>query len=192
MLYILIVILSFSLFLNLIRSGILKKCATVFRIFSIALGVSLFTYWFIEKSIDRLLQNSLSLQIINELPQPLDFYIITPDKKEGDSLYTTEHFGNIRTDHYRLDNLMMKNSSEYWIVGYIGKNIAYFSKQSVPNINIDQVISINNYTIEDDSLAETAKEYIESYKAENMNNAFWVTMGLLLLFLNIGTFIKIK
>ncbi len=73
---------------------------------------------------------------------------------------------------------------------YIG--VRTVGHMCVGDINIDQVISINNYTIEDDSLAEIAKEYIESYKAENMNNAFWVTMGLLLLFLNIGTFIKIK
>lgn len=185
--------LGLSLLLIFFRNDKRTKWAIYFRILSISLCLAVFTYWFIKKSLDKYMPNSTAIQLINELPQALDFYVIIPEKKQDKSYkYITEHLGNIRTDHYRLDYLHLENSNEYWIIGYLGKNVSYFTQHYVPNKNIDQTISVKNYILEDETLIEKAKNNIESYKKIYMNMAFWITMSLLLCVLNIGTFIKIK
>ena len=51
-----------------------------------------FSFWFIEKSVSQFLENSLAIQVINYLPQPIDFYIIripdyAPDNQKFISKY---------------------------------------------------------------------------------------------------------
>ena len=192
LLFIVLLLLILSLLLSVIKTGRFKRTAIAVRAMSIAAGIGFFSYWFVDKSIDKYLKDSMAFQIINELPQPLDFYVVTVEKKDGQKTYSTKHIGKIRTDHYRLDYLRMANSNEYWLAGYLGKNLSYFSPKYVPNKNIDQIVNINNYKIEDEPLAEIAKSYIEEYKSQDLRTAIRVTLGLLLLFLNIGLFIKIK
>jgi len=191
LLFILFILLILSLLLVLVKGGRYKKASVFFRILSIVLGISIFTYWFVEKSIDKFLRNSVTLQLINELPQPLDFYVVKVEKKEGENLYVTDHLGIIRTDHYRLDYLKMSRSEEYWIAGYLGKNLAYFSDQYLINKNFDQVISVKGYTIADENLAEIAKKHVEEYKDQDLGFAIWMTLCMLLIVLNIGAFIKL-
>lgn len=192
-LIILFLMLSVSLLLTFVHSKKRVRWAVSFRIFSITACLVFFIYLFVKKSLDKFLPNATAIQVINELPQALDFYVIIPETKADKSVrYITEHLGNIRTDHYRLDYLHLSQSNEYWIMGYLGKNVSYFTQHFVPNKNIDQIISINNYLIEDEELVEKAKKNIDSYKELYINLAFWITICLLLCVLNIGTFIKIK
>lgn len=191
-LLILFFILCLSLVLTLVQKGKYARWAVFFRIFSIVVGFSIFTYLFIIKSIDKYFQDATAIQVINELPQALDFYVIIPEKSAEKTKYSIEHLGIIRADHYRLNYLRLDNAHQYWIIGYLGKNVSYFTQHFVPNKNIDQVISINNYKIEDEELLENAKNNIENYKKIYMDMAFWITMNLLFLVLNLGTFIKIK
>ena len=191
-LFLLLIMLSVSLVLSSVKKGRFAFAAKIFRIVSIVLGISIFTYWFIVRSIDKYLPNSVSLQVTNELPQALDFYIIRVDKKDGKKARVTSHLGNIRPDHFRLDYLIMKNSEEYWLAGYLGKNLVYFSKHFVPNKNIDQTVAVKNYTIENEDSASHAKVEVEKLTFSNMRMAVWATFNLLLIFLNLGLFIRLK
>ena len=79
----------------------------------------------------------------------------------------------------------MDHSDEFWIAGYMGKkNLAYFSQHSVPNKNMDQIIEVNNYIIQSSKLSTKAKTLIDEMKFENVKTSVWVTIDMLLLFLN--------
>ena len=47
------------------------------------LAISFFTYWFIKKSSVGIVQDSVALQVINKLPQPIDFYVINLNDPEA-------------------------------------------------------------------------------------------------------------
>jgi hypothetical protein len=103
-------------------------------------------------------ENSVALQVINKLPQPLDFYVLTLNDAEAGKVIETKHLGKIRPEYYRIEYLKMDKSDEYWVVGYLGKkNLVYFSQNSVPNKNIDQIIEVQNYIIQSSKLSDLAK-----------------------------------
>lgn len=132
------------------------------------------------------------MQMINKLPFPLDFYLIKVNsEKDAPQNYETGHVGNIRSNFYRIEYLDMSSSDEFWIAGFMGKkNMVYFSQHSVPNKNEDQIIEIQNYINQSQKLSEIAGTQIEVLKFENMKTAIWITLDLLLLFLNIVLLLK--
>lgn len=185
--------LVISLFLSKIRKGKGAEWAKLFRIVTVVFAVSVFSYWFIEKSSVGIVQNSLALQVINKLPQTLDFYVINVNEVSSAAMPEVKHIGTIRPEYYRIEYLRMDKSNEYWIVGYLGKkNLVYFSQHSVPNKNIDQVIEIHNYINQSMKLSDTAKKQIEAYNHENVKYGIWVTLDLLLLFLNLVLLLRRK
>lgn len=142
-----------------------------------------FTFWFVEKSVSQFLENSLAIQVINYLPQPIDFYIIRIED-EGQK-YSSKHVGQIRQEYFRIEYLNMQKSSEFWVVGYIGKSkLVYFSQVAVPNKNEDKIIEVRNYINHSLKLSAVATEKIEELKYENIKLSIWVTLDLLLIFLN--------
>lgn len=185
--------LVISLFLSKVRKGSGAEWAKLFRIVTVVLAVSVFTYWFIKKSSVGIVQNSLALQVINKLPQTLDFYVINVNEAANAAVPEVKHIGTIRPEYYRIEYLRMDKSDEYWIVGYLGKkNLVYFSQHSVPNKNIDQVIEIHNYINQSMKLSDTAKKQVEAYNHENVKYGIWVTLDLLLLFLNLVLLLRRK
>ena len=68
--------------------------------------------------------------------------------------------------------------------------MVYFSQHAVPNKNEDQIIEIQNYINQSQKLSEIAGKQIEILKLENMKTAIWITLDLLLLFLNIALLLK--
>ncbi|WP_100076818.1 hypothetical protein [Chryseobacterium camelliae] len=185
--------LVISLFLSKVRKGSGAEWAKLFRIVTVVLAVSVFTYWFIKKSSVGIVQNSLALQVINKLPQTLDFYVINVNEAANAAAPEVKHIGTIRPEYYRIEYLRMDKSDEYWIVGYLGKkNLVYFSQHSVPNKNIDQVIEIHNYINQSMKLSDTAKKQVEAYNHENVKYGIWVTLDLLLLFLNLVLLLRRK
>src|SRR5690606_4607636 len=102
------------------------------RLGIVLISASFFTYWFVIKSYDQLVPDSMALQIINKLPQPVDFYAIKIDSSlTGPEQYELRHAGKIRSEHYRVEYLTMENSDQYWLAGYIGKkNLVYFSQHA--------------------------------------------------------------
>ena len=172
---------------SIFKKGRFRIAATIFRITVVIISISVFSYYFVTKSINQFRKDSLTVQLINTLPFPLDFYIVKVNNdKNSAEKYVTTRSGSIRTDYYRIEYLDMKNSDQFWVAGFMGrKNMVYFSQHAVPNKNEDQIIEIRNYINQSQKLSEIAQTQIEVLKSENMKTAIWFTLDLLLLFLNI-------
>lgn len=185
-LFIIFITLVFCLVVANFRVGKISKVVKLFRAVTIIFTISIFAYWFFERSVTQFVNGAVAVQIVNKLPQPIDFYLIKIDKSATDRIYSTTHLGKIRQDHYRLEYLNMQNSDEFWVSGFLGKkNMVYFSQHSVPNKNMDQIIEVNNYINQSLKLSDIAKNSIENYQNDNMSLGIWATLDLLLLFLNI-------
>ncbi len=185
--------LIFSLLLSKVKKGKAAEWAKLFRIVTVIFSISIFTYWFVKKSVVGIVENSVALQVINKLPQPLDFYVVTLNDSEAGKIIETKHIGNVRPEYYRIEYLRMDRSDEYWIVGYLGKkNLVYFSQHALPNKNIDQIIEIQNYINQSVKLSDLAKKQVEAYNYENIKVGIWVTLDFLLLFLNLVLLIRKK
>ncbi|WET51553.1 hypothetical protein PYS58_10480 [Chryseobacterium indologenes] len=169
----------------------MAKWARLFRIVTVVSSISFFTYWFIKKSAVAFVDNSVGLQVINKLPQALDFYLINVNKIDNTTKLEPKHIGKIRPEYYRIEYLKMDKSDEYWIVGYLGKkNLVYFSQHSVPNKNIDQIVEVQNYINQSMKLSEAAKKQVDAYNYENTKLGIWITVDFLLLFLNLVLLLK--
>jgi len=185
--------LIFSLFLSKIKKGKVSEWAKLFRIVTVIFSISIFTYWFVKKSAVGIVEDSVALQVINKLPQPLDFYVVTLNDSETGKIIETKHIGKVRPEYYRIEYLKMDRSDEYWIVGYLGKkNLVYFSQHALPNKNIDQIIEIQNYINQSVKLSDLAKKQVEAYNYENIKVGIWITLDFLLLFLNLVLLVRKK
>ncbi|WP_082474548.1 hypothetical protein [Chryseobacterium sp. Leaf201] len=185
--------LIFSLFLSKIKKGKAAEWAKLFRIVTVIFSISIFTYWFVKKSAVGIVEDSVALQVINKLPQPLDFYVVTLNDSETGKIIETKHIGKVRPEYYRIEYLKMDRSDEYWIVGYLGKkNLVYFSQHALPNKNIDQIIEIQNYINQSVKLSDLAKKQVEAYNYENIKVGIWITLDFLLLFLNLVLLVRKK
>ncbi len=186
------VLLSFGLLFSVIKFGRFSTWALTYRYVIIVISVATFTYYFIQKSIDHFVQDSVTVQVVNKLPFPVDFYIIKVNNvPDPDLMFETRHLGIIRNNYYRIDYLKMDTSDQYWIAAYMGKkNLVYFSQHAVPNKNEDQIIEVQNYIVQSSKLAEIAKVHIEELKFENIKTAIWMTLSLLLLFLNLALLLR--
>ena len=188
LLFIILITLIISLLLSKVKFG----SAKIFRAVILVFSISLFTYWFIKKSSIGVVQNAVALQLINKLPQPLDFYVLNVNNNKSDALEVM-HLGKIRPEYYRVEYLKMTHSDEYWIIGYLGKkNAVYFSQHSVPNKNIDQMIEVQNYINQSVKLSGIAKKEIEAYNQENTKLGVLIILTLLLLFLYLSLFVRKK
>lgn len=157
----------------------------LFRWLIVLGAIAFYTVWFVNKSSDNFVKDAISLQIINKLPQPIDFYILIVNRENAEKQFEMQHSGKIRTDHYRIEYLRMQNSNEYWIAGFIGrKNLVYFSQHALLNKNMDQIVEAKNYIIQSQKLSEMASKEVEIKQDENRSISVWVTLGLLLTFLN--------
>lgn len=179
--------LAACLVLSLVRKGRVGRRVWWLRTVVIILCSAILAIWFVRRSTTQFVPESLAVQIINKLPQPLDFYIV---KKSGSaksaSSYSTQHIGTIRPDYYRLEYLQMSDSDEFWVAGYLGKkNMVYFSQHYIPNKNIDPIIEVQNYLVQSQKLAKQAENQIKSFISSNGSLAVWITLCLLLLFMNV-------
>lgn len=183
--------LIFSLFLSKIKRGKAAEWAKLFRMVTVIFSISIFTYWFVKKSAVGIVEDSVALQVINKLPQPLDFYVVTLNDSESGKIIETKHIGKVRPEYYRIEYLRMDRSDEYWVVGYLGKkNLVYFSQHALPNKNIDQIIEIQNYINQSVKLSDLAKKQVEAYSYENIKVGIWITLDFLLLFLNLVLLVR--
>lgn len=186
--FFLVFALAFSLFLSVIKTGRFALLAKLIRIFVVSAAIATFSYYFIKKSLHSYLENSVTVQVINKLPFPLDFYIIKVNEGTDPQIkFETQHLGIIRNNFYRIDYLLMPKSDQYWLAAYMGKKkLVYFSQHSVPNKNEDQILEVRNYIVQSSKLADIAKTQIEALKFDNIKTAIWIALGLLLLFLNLA------
>lgn len=94
------------------------------------------------------------MQIINNLQQPIDFYTVRINKspEAGD---VVNHLGTIRSGYYRIEYFNVKNSDEYWLMGFIGKKkLVYFSQHAIVNKNEDQLVEVRNYINQSQRLSD--------------------------------------
>lgn len=178
--------LIFALFLSAIRGERWNFWNKFSRGIITISAAAYFTFWFVEKSVSQFLENSLAIQVINYLPQPIDFYVIRiQDRVPENQKFSSKHVGQVRPEHFRIEYLNMQKSNEFWVVGYIGKgNLVYFSQVAVPNINEDKIIEVRNYINHSQKLSAIASQKVEDLKYENIKLSIWVTLDLLLIFLN--------
>lgn len=183
--FLLLFLLIFALVLSLFKTGKNARIARAFRILITFLGILFFGYWFFQKSLNNFLEKSMSVQVINRLNQPIDFYAIKVINKDKNQ-FLSKHLGKIRTNHYQIEYFDMSNSNEYWVIGYLPKSkMVYFTQHSVQNKEADQKIEVKNYLNQSVKLSEKAQEVIEYLKLGNIGQSVIVTLTLLLLFLNI-------
>jgi len=181
-----LVFLIIALFLSAVRGEKWSFWNKVVRTIITISAAAYFTFWFVERSVSQFLENSLAVQVVNYLPQPIDFYIIrVQDQVPENQKFSSKHVGQIRPEYFRIEYLNMQKSNEFWIVGYIGKgNLVYFSQVAVPNKNEDKIIEVRNYINHSLKLSAVASQKVEDLKYENIKLSIWVTLDLLLIFLN--------
>ena len=183
--FLLLFLLIFALVLSLFKTGKNARIARAFRILITFLGILFFGYWFFQKSLNNFLEKSMSVQVINRLNQPIDFYAIKVINKDKNQ-FLSKHLGKIRTNHYQIEYFDMSNSNEYWVIGYLPKSkMVYFTQHSVQNKEADQKIEVKNYLNQSVKLSEKAQEVVDNLKLGNIGQSVKVTLTLLLLFLNI-------
>lgn len=186
MVILIFILLALSLLLFLVKKGKSAKIARLFRGFTVLLGTLFFSYWFIERSVTASFsENSMALQVVNRLPQTLDFYTVNVHDGGKETQYTASHLGKIRTDYYRIGYMQVADSGQYWIAGFLGKNkLVYFSQHRVLKKTEDQVVEVRNYINQSLKLSSTAEREVSRLKEHNISVSVWVTLSLLLLFLN--------
>ena len=183
--FLLLFLLIFALVLSLFKTGKNARIARAFRILITFLGILFFGYWFFQKSLNNFLEKSMSVQVINRLNQPIDFYAIKVINKDKNQ-FLSKHLGKIRTNHYQIEYFDMSNSNEYLVIGYLPKSkMVYFTQHSVQNKEADQKIEVKNYLNQSVKLSEKAQEVVDNLKLGNIGQSVIVTLTLLLLFLNI-------
>ena len=180
-----LIFLIIALFLSGFRSEKWNLWNKLARTIITISAAAYFTFWFVERSLSQFLENSLAVQVVNYLPQPVDFYIIRIQDENDVRKFSSKHVGQIRTEHFRIEYINMQKSNEFWVVGFIGKgNLVYFSQVAVPNINEDKIIEVKNYINHSQKLSAIASEKVEDLKYENIKLSIWVTLDMLLIFLN--------
>lgn len=183
--FLILIFLIIALFLSGIRLEKWNLWSKVARIIITISAAAYFTFWFVEKSVSQFLENSLAVQVINYLPQPIDFYIIRVQDDNGVQSYSSKHLGQIRPEYFRIEYLNMQKSDEFWVAGYIGKEkMVYFSQIAVPNKNEDKIVEVRNYINHSLKLSAIAADNVSKLKYDNIKLSIWVTLDLLLIFLN--------
>ena len=184
-LFLLIFLQIISLFLSLVKTGGYRRISKNIRVFFSIFGVLFFAYWFTQKSNGNFLEKSMSIQVVNKLNQPIDVYAIKVINKDKNQ-FLSKHLGKIRSNHYQIEYFDMSNSNEFWVVGYIGKHdLVYFSQHAVHQKEEDQKIEIRNYLNQSVKLSAQSNEVVEKLQLTNTEQSIWVTLCLILLFLNL-------
>ena len=184
-LFLLIFLQIISLFLSLVKTGGYRRISKNIRFFFSIFGVLFFAYWFTQKSNGNFLEKSMSIQVVNKLNQPIDVYAIKVINKDNNQ-FLSKHLGKIRSNHYQIEYFDMSNSNEFWVVGYIGKHdLVYFSQHAVHQKEEDQKIEIRNYLNQSVKLSKESNEVVEKLQLTNTEQSIWVTLCLILLFLNL-------
>lgn len=152
------------------------------------IGIFFYAFWLLKGFVTENIKEAYGVEIRNKLPQTIDFYIIKVDRKgQSPSLLEREiiHSGKIRPEHYRLERMQVKNTQEFWLIGFLGRgNMVYFSRHLMTNKNIDAIIEIDNYIEEEKTLSEVGKKEVEALIHRNNKNAVWIMLSLLFLFIN--------
>lgn len=146
-------------------------------------GIIFYGYYFFHKSMNLPDGKGVAIQVVNRHAESLDFYSIEvyDDKNTG---YKVEHLGEIRPEHYRVAYLPLQGTSEFWLVAFSGKQLAYYTQHIVSNKNEDKYIEATHYLNQSTKLSTIAKKEVEHHKAENIHLAVWIVLSFLIILVN--------
>lgn len=149
-----------------------------------ALGILFFAYWFGKDFIVKKLGGVSQVTVINKLPQPLDFYLVTSQDK-GQKL-TAVHSGNIRPEHFREENLSLAGRDSVALAGFQGAdNLVYYEQFPLKKGEKSLVLTAESYRISNTSASERATSLVTAQLNKTGAYAVYMALCLLLLFMNI-------
>lgn len=178
---VLFVLLCVAIVLSLLRKGRKARIAKASRVGIVLAAILFFSYWFFQNSFTKFLENSVTVQCVNKLSDPIDFYIVKPQSNE----YAVDHLGVIHPNFYRNQSILAAKSDEYWLLGYAKKKqLVYFSQHALDKEK-KQVVVVQNYINQSMKLSDIATKVVDSSNLENVDSSILVSFDFLLLFVNI-------
>ena len=172
------ILLIFALLFSIVHSGKWGLFSKIFRWVVVLGSVAFFSWWFFKKSFSSFLENSLSVQVVNSLSQPIDFYTVKVSNGQKPS-YDVNHLGLIRPGYYRIEYFTVQDSDEYWIMGFIGKKqLVYFSQHAVGKNAKEQNIEVRNYINQSQKLSDIGVKQMNDY----LESTLLKGSGLVLIF----------
>lgn len=148
------------------------------------LGILFFGYWFGKDYVAEKLGGVSRITVINKLPQPLDFYVLTSQNK-GKNVKVI-HSGNIRPEHFREENLSLRKADFIALAGYQGKdNLVYYEEFPSKKAKGEAVLTAESYRISDNAAADRASELVSGQLSHLNKDAVYMALCLLLIFMNI-------
>lgn len=148
------------------------------------LGILFFGYWFGKDYVAEKLGGVSRVTIINKLPQPLDFYVLTVQNK-GKNLKTL-HSGTIRPEHFREENLSLRKADFIALAGYQGEdNLVYYEEFPSKKGENPMVLTAESYRISNNAAADRASRQLAGQLSHLNKDAVYIALCLLLIFMNI-------
>ncbi|WKS95826.1 hypothetical protein [Riemerella columbina] len=191
--FIILILLLLGLPASILGRTYFKGRLLIYRNLVTIVALAFYGYWLVKQSLLQPTGEGLAIQIVNKHPQTLDFYSIEVGEDERQqAVYHVEHWGNIRPEHYRVAYLPMKQSDEFWLVGFSGKTLAYYTQHMVLNKNEDRYIEANHYLNQSTKLSTIAKRQIDLHKQENNRHAVVVIFSFLIILINMILFFRHK
>lgn len=155
-----------------------------FRILLVLVTIGFFSFWLYRQSGAEKITESINFKINNKTDKDLDFYCIQIKDSEGERVFgETEHFGNIRSEHFREDNIALKRGREIWITGYDKDKVYVFRQIYLASANVDQTIDVVQPFIQSRTLCKVADRRASEYKSDLLDYAAVVIFDLLFLFI---------
>lgn len=176
-----------ALFLSIFRGRRFKKIRAL-RFTLVAGALIFYVMYFVQGSVEKFSENLMQVKLINKLPQPLDFHVIRVKRgvQGKPDEFIQKHSGKIRPEHFRVEYLNMEKSTEFWIAGYLGKKeMVYFSQHSVADAKAPRNVEVHNYINQSQKLSARAAKMIEEKKLDHISSSVYISLGLLLLFINL-------
>lgn len=190
LLLIVLLLLFLSLFVSVIKSESWTKKIKGFRIIVSVIALLFTTFLFLQASIS-LSSSHHKVKISNRLPQGLDFYILQPSQDQK-SIDKIQHVGEIRPDYFRKQDVALIQNQVFWIVGYLGQNMAYFSKNIFNSKEGLQEVDVNFYRLPKTDVLQQIELAIQQENHLFRDQAIVVSLILLLLFLNLVLLLRKK
>ncbi|WP_018675852.1 hypothetical protein [Riemerella columbina] len=187
---ILFILLLLSLPASVLGKGYFKGKLLIYRNIVTGLALVFFSYWLFKSSVVKPLADGLALQLVNKHSEPMDFYSIEVYGEKNNNTYQVQHLGDIRPEHYRVEYLSLKETNEFWLIGYSKKKVAYFTQHVILNKNEDCYIEAANYLNQSTKLSLLANKEVQTYKKNNSRDAVWVVLSLLIVVINLILFFR--
>lgn len=151
-------------------------------------SITFYSIWFFVSSFSEKPIEAYSVEIVNKLPQSIDFYLIKMSENQEKRNHKVIHSGKIRPQHYRLEQFDMEGFNELWLVGFLGKdNLVYYSQHAIPNKNVDAVMEVSNYMITSRTLSEKAKKWVGYHIQDNYRLGAYISLSFLFILINLIT-----